>query len=251
MRDGLALVEVGRLRARALLHHPGQLRVETEVPPWGARLEGAVRLEEGLLGKELRPGEGLLERGAQLAVPGVELRQQVAAVLLDDLVDDGDGVQRHGQSREKARFHRTLRDVHNSAGRSGRLLARAPPAGLSGGPRPGLGASPSPATERELVLRVVVALPWWLAGVRPILIARSSALAMKASEPFRARPGLVAGLEAPLANRNGRGGQLPAALLALRTGVRMAIVTIEVATEGEVTSHPNALLPFWAPRGRA
>ncbi len=92
MRDRLALVEVGRLGAAALLEHVGELRVETEGVPSLAGLEGAVRLEEGLLGEEAGGVELALQGFAQLGIACPELRAQVALVLVDDLVDDGDRV---------------------------------------------------------------------------------------------------------------------------------------------------------------
>lgn len=98
--DGLALVEPGPLGAGAPLHDGGQPRIQPELPPRCALLEGAVGLEEGLLGEEEGPLERLLEVRAELGAPRAELGEEVAAVLSDDLIDDGDGVERHGRIQE-------------------------------------------------------------------------------------------------------------------------------------------------------
>ena len=53
-------------------------------------------LEEGLLRQKAGFIEGCLQCLPQLRVPGLELRGEVAAVLPQDLLDDGDGVEGHG-----------------------------------------------------------------------------------------------------------------------------------------------------------
>src|SRR5690606_25091786 len=98
--DGLALVEPGPLGAGAPLHDGGQPRIQPEFTPRCALLEGAVGLEEGLLGEEEGPLERLLEVRAELRVPRAELGEEVGAVLGDDLINDSDGMERHGEESE-------------------------------------------------------------------------------------------------------------------------------------------------------
>ena len=98
MADRFALMEIGGLRAAALLHHLCQARVETELSPGEATLERSVGLEEGLLCQEASFIEGCLQCLAQLGVAGLELRGEVAAVLPQDLLDDGDGVEGHASN---------------------------------------------------------------------------------------------------------------------------------------------------------
>jgi hypothetical protein len=53
-------------------------------------------LEEGLLGQKASFIERCFQGLSELGVPGLELRGEVAAVLPQDLFDDGDGVEGHG-----------------------------------------------------------------------------------------------------------------------------------------------------------
>ena len=56
-----------------------------------------MRLEERLLRQEALAVERGQQRLAELRIAGTELGAQVARVLVDDVVDDGDWVQGHGR----------------------------------------------------------------------------------------------------------------------------------------------------------
>lgn len=95
MGDRLALVEEGGAGPGALLQDGREPVVEPELAPGAALLEGPVRLEEGLLGEEALDREGPHQRGAEAVVACAELGEEVTLVLVDDAVDDREGMDGH------------------------------------------------------------------------------------------------------------------------------------------------------------
>lgn len=92
----IALMQEGSLARRALFQHGGEASIQPEVAPGPAVLEGPIRLKEGRAGEEPVRFEGTAQLVPEPFVARPELRGEVLFVLLDDGLDDGDRVNRHG-----------------------------------------------------------------------------------------------------------------------------------------------------------